>query len=83
METLSRFYRGSSVEMNVFLIHEIFYNCRKKFNLRNKITIQIDNELCSMETCYVCRNDKYETIKNGPLIGLRLVRKCNAKTNED
>ena len=49
--------------MNVFLIHEIFYNCRKNFNLRDKITIQIDNELCSMETCYVCRNDKYETIK--------------------
>ena len=54
------------------------------FNLRNEITVQIDNELCSMKTCDVCKNNKYGTIKeNSPLIDLRLVRKYNVKINEN
>ena len=29
----------------------------KGFNLRNEITVQMENELWSMETCHVCKNN--------------------------
>ena len=45
----------------------------------NEITVQMGNKLCSMETCDVCKNNKYGYIEgNGSLIDLRLVRKSNA-----
>ena len=54
------------------------------FNLRNEITVQMENQLCSMETCNICTNNKYGTIKdNGQLIDLRILRKSNAKINEN
>ena len=49
----------------------------------NEITVQTGNKRCSMETCDVCKNNKYGYIEgNGPLIDLRLVRKSNAQINE-
>ena len=40
--------------------------------------------VCSMETCDVCTNNKYEAIKdNGSLIDLRLLRKFNTNINEN
>ena len=76
-------HRGSSVEVNFLQIQELFYNCRKNFNLEHGITVQIDNELCSMNTCDVCQNNKFSAdLENDPLIDLKLVRKLNTKINE-
>ena len=44
----------------------------------------MENQICSMEICDVCTNNKYGTIKdNNPLIVLRLVRKSNVKIDEN
>ena len=42
----------------------------------------MENQLCSIETCNICTNNKYGTIiDNGHLIDLRLLRKFNANIN--
>ena len=76
-------HRDSSVEVNFLQIRELFYNCRKNFNLEHGITVQMDNELCSMNTCDVCQNYKFSAdLENGPLIDLKVVRKLKTKINE-
>ena len=56
---------------------------KKYFKLRNETTVQIGNDLCSIETWDVCKHNKHGNMEgNGPLIYLRLVKKSNANINQ-
>ena len=53
------------------------------FNLTHEITFQKKNQLCTIDKCDLCINDKFATNEdNGPVIDLRNLKNCNAKINE-
>ena len=53
------------------------------FNLTHEITVQKKNQLCTIDKCDLCINDKFATNEdNGPVIDIRNLKNCNAKINE-
>ena len=79
--TLSWFISRGEYSSNT---RAFFTIAKNNFNLKNKITVQMDNQLCSIETCDVCNNDKFATVEqNGPLTDLRKLKKSNTKINDN
>ena len=75
---------GVLLEVNILLIHELFYNGRKIFQLKKKNHRSNENDICSMEICDVSKNNNYGNVEgNGTFINLRLVKKVNTKINEN
>ena len=59
------------------------YHLEKLFKLDNEITVQLKDQVCSIEICDVCSNNKYTTIEvNDPFIDFRSIKKSHAKINE-
>ena len=69
---------GSLIKVNI--LQSLF----KKIKLDNEIIVQLEDKVCSIETCNVCSNNEYTIVEdNDRLIDLRLVKKSNTKINEN
>lgn len=68
---------GSLIKVNIF--QSLFKNIK----LDNEIIVQLEDKVCSIETCNVCSNNEYTIVEdNDRLIDLRLIKKSHQIINE-
>ena len=78
--TLSWFANKGEYHSNT---RAFFTIVEKLFKLDNEITVQLEDQVCSIEICDVCSNNKYATIEdNDHFIDFRSIKNSHAKINE-
>ena len=74
--TLSWFINKAEYHINT---RAFFTIVKKSLKLDNEITVQLEDKVCSIETCDICFNNKYATIEDsGSLINFRSIKKSHA-----